>query len=108
MNTESMKESEDPESTRDFRTVFGRVSDVKESVSEPGFERADALRVMVFTQGSLMQSSGHAESRGLLSLFLNPCWKMWICPDQTWTLRLLQVEHLREVRADKAQTRLHK
>src|SRR5882724_559568 len=90
MNTESMKESEDPESTRDFRTVFGRVSDVKESVSEPGFERADALRVMVFTQGSLMQSSGHAESRGLLSLFLNPCRKMWICPDQTWMLGLWQ------------------
>jgi len=39
-----MKESEDPESTRDFRTVFGRVSDVKESVSESGFERADGLR----------------------------------------------------------------
>ena len=41
-----MKESEDPESTRDFMTVFGRVSDVKESVSESGFKRADALRVM--------------------------------------------------------------
>jgi len=62
MNTESMKESEDLESTRDFRTIFGRVLDVKESVSESGFERVDALRVMVFTRGSLMQSSGHAES----------------------------------------------
>jgi len=48
MNTESMKELEDLESTRDFRTVFGRVLDVKESVSESGFERADVLRVMVF------------------------------------------------------------
>jgi len=36
----SIKELEDLESTRDFRTVFGRVSDVKESVSESGFERA--------------------------------------------------------------------
>jgi len=35
-NTESMKELEDLESTRDFRTIFGRVSDVKESVSESG------------------------------------------------------------------------
>ena len=57
------------ESARDFRTIFGRVSDVKECVSESGFERVDALRVIVFTQGSLMQSSGCAESRGLLSLF---------------------------------------
>jgi len=39
-----MKELEDPESTRDFRTIFGRVSDVKESVSESGFERVDALK----------------------------------------------------------------
>src|SRR5882724_10684751 len=88
MNTESMKELEDLESTMDFRTIFRRVSDVKESVSESGFERVDALRVMVFTQGSLTQSSGHAESRGLLSLFSNPCRKMQICPDQTWTLGL--------------------
>src|SRR5882724_3737459 len=90
MNTESMKELEDPESTRDFRTVFGRVLDLKESVSESGFERVDVLRVMVFAQGSLMQSSGHVESRGLLSLFSNLCRKMWICPDQTWMLGLWQ------------------
>ena len=44
-----MKESEDLESTREFRTIFRRVSDVKESVSKSGFKRADALRVMVFT-----------------------------------------------------------
>src|SRR5882724_2907860 len=37
-----------------------------------------------------MQSSGHAESRGLLSLFSNPCQKMQICPDQTWMLGLWQ------------------
>src|SRR5882724_1355966 len=61
MNTESMKELEDLESTMDFRTIFGRVSDVKESVSESRFERVDALRVMVFAQGSLTQSSGHAD-----------------------------------------------
>jgi len=78
MNTESMKESEDPKSTRDFRTVFRRVLDVKESVSESGFERADALRVMVFAQGSLTQSLGHVESRGLLSLFLSLSWWMWL------------------------------
>src|SRR5882724_11230763 len=35
-----------------------------------------------------MQSLGCAESRGLLSLFSNPCRKMRICPDQTWTLGL--------------------
>src|SRR5882724_801143 len=83
-----MKESEDPESTRDFKTISGSVSDVKESVSESGFERADALRVRVFARGSSTQSSGRVESRGLLSLFLNPCQKTQICPDQTWMLGL--------------------
>src|SRR5882724_3908251 len=81
-----MKESEDLESTREFKTKFGRVSDVRERVSESGFERVDALRVRVFARGSSTQSSGHAESQGLLSLFSNPCRKMWICPDQIWTL----------------------
>ena len=47
-NTESMKESEDPESTRDFRIVSGRVLEVRERVSESGFERVDVLRVMNF------------------------------------------------------------
>ena len=63
------KESEDPESTRDFRIISGRVSEVRERVSESGFERADVLRVRVFAQGSSMQSLGHAESQGLFSLF---------------------------------------
>src|SRR5882724_818599 len=85
-----MKESDDPESTRDFRTIFGRVSDVKESVSESGFERADGLRVRVFARGSSTQSLGRAESRGLLSLFWNLCRKTQICPDQTWMLGLWQ------------------
>src|SRR5882724_2181750 len=88
MNIESIKESEDPESTRDFKTISGSVSDVKGSVSESGFERADALRVRVFARGSSTQSLGHAESRGLLSLFLNLCRKTKICPDQIWTLGL--------------------
>ena len=86
MNTESMIESEDPESTRDFRTIFGRVSDVKESVSESGFERVDVLRVMVFAQGSLTQSSGCAESQGLLSLFSSLSWWMRTSPDQSLML----------------------
>src|SRR5882724_3069902 len=83
-----MKELEDPESTRDFKTISGRVSDVRKRVSESGFERADALRVRVFAQGASTQSLGCAESRGLLSLFSSPCQKMWTCPDQTWTLGL--------------------
>src|SRR5882724_3351353 len=49
---------------------------------------ADVLKVRVFAQGSSMQSSGRAESQGLLSLFLNLCWKTQICPDQTWMLGL--------------------
>src|SRR5882724_3052338 len=88
MNTESIKELEDLESTRDFKTISRRVSDVRERVSESGFERADVLRVRVLAQGSSTQSSGRAESQGLLSLFLNPCRKMQICPDQIWTLGL--------------------
>src|SRR5882724_7753277 len=83
-----MKESEDPESTRDFKIISGRVSDVRERVSESGFERADALRVMIFARGSLTQSSGRAKFRGLLSLFSNPCRKTRICPVQTWMLGL--------------------
>src|SRR5882724_7030998 len=83
-----MKESEDLESMRDFRSVFGRVLDVKESVSDSGLERADALRVMVFARGSLTQSSGHAESRGLLSLFSGPSWWMRTSPDQSLMLEL--------------------
>ena len=62
MKAESTKESEDTESTRDFRILCGRVSEVRERVSESGFERTDALRVRVFTWGSSMQSSGCAES----------------------------------------------
>src|SRR5882724_13476536 len=88
MNAESTKESEDLESTRDFRIISGRVSEVRERVIESGFERADMLRVRVFAQGSSMQSLGHAESQGLFSVFLSPCWKMWTCPDQTWMLGL--------------------
>src|SRR5882724_4872126 len=64
-----MKESEDLESTRDFKTISGRVSEVRKRVSESGFERADALRVRVFTRGSSTQSLGCVESQGLLSLF---------------------------------------
>src|SRR5882724_12036963 len=81
-----MKESEDLESTRDFK--IRRVLEVRERVSESGFERADALRVRFFTQGSSMQSSGHVESQGLLSLFSSLCWKMQTFPDQTWMLGL--------------------
>ena len=43
-----MKESEDPESTRDLRIVSGSVLEVRESIRELGFERADALSVVVF------------------------------------------------------------
>src|SRR5882724_3141619 len=85
-----MKESKDLESTRGFKNISGSVSDVRKRVSESGFERANALRVRVFTQGSSTQSSGHVESRGLLSLFSSLCWKMQTCPDQTWTLGLWQ------------------
>ena len=43
-----MKESEDPESTRDLRIVSRSVLEVRERVRESGFERMDAFRVMVF------------------------------------------------------------
>jgi len=78
------------QSTRDFKTISGRVLDVRTRVSESGFERADALRVRVFARGSSMQSLGHAESQGLLSLFSNPCQKTRICPDQAWMLGFWQ------------------
>jgi len=46
-----------------------KVLDVKESVSESGFERADVLRVIVFARGEFNAILGHAESRGLLVFF---------------------------------------
>ena len=48
-NKHRINEREDPESTKDFKTISRRVSDVRKRVSESGFERADALRVRVFT-----------------------------------------------------------
>ena len=59
-NVESINESEDLESTRDVRTRFGNGSDVNESISESGFERADAPRVTIFAWGSSVQSLGCA------------------------------------------------
>ena len=41
-NAESMKELDDPESTKDFRVVPGRELVVRESISESGLERVDA------------------------------------------------------------------
>jgi len=41
MNAESIKELDDPESTRDFRVIFGRELVVRESMSELGLERVD-------------------------------------------------------------------
>ena len=56
-NAELIKESDDPESTKDFRVVFGIESVVKGSVSESGLERVDAYRVMVLAWWILTQSS---------------------------------------------------
>jgi len=58
MNAESMKQLDDPESTRDLRIVSRSLLEVNESISESGFKRADALSIRGFAQGSLMQSSG--------------------------------------------------
>jgi len=63
------------------------VSDVKESVSESGFERADALRVRVHTRkfNAILGSCG--VSRTAQSFFESMPEDV-ICPDQTWTLGL--------------------
>ena len=45
---ESIKESDDPESTRDLRIVFGSVSVVREIKSKSGSERVDVLSVAAF------------------------------------------------------------
>jgi len=71
-----------------FKIISGRVSDVRERVSESGFEQSGCVKSDDFAQGSLTQSSGRAKFRGLLSLFSNPCRKTWICPVQTWMLGL--------------------
>ena len=40
-NAKSIKESDDPESTKDFSVVLRRELVVRESMSESGLERAD-------------------------------------------------------------------
>jgi len=62
MNAELMKQVDDLESTRELRIVSRSLSEVKESISESGFERADAVSIRGFTRGSLMQSSSCAGS----------------------------------------------
>ena len=49
MNAELMKQSDDPESTRDLGIVSRSLLEVKESVSESGFESVDALSIRGFT-----------------------------------------------------------
>ena len=86
MNAESMKQSDDLESTRDLRIMSGSLSEVKESISESGFKRADALSIRGFAQGSLMQSSGCVGSQGLLNLFPSLNWVMMQTgPDRSWS-----------------------
>ena len=80
-NVGSIKQSEDPNSTRDLRMAFGSISEVMETVSESGSERADALRIRGFAQGSLTQSLGRAGSRGLLNLSPSPSQMMRTGPD---------------------------
>jgi len=48
MNTESIKGVGRSESTREFKTISESVSDVKESVSESGFERVDGIESKSF------------------------------------------------------------
>ena len=84
MNAKLMKQSDDPESTRDLRIVSRSLSEVKESVSESGFARADALSIRGFARGSLTQSSGRAGSQGLLKLFPSPNRMMRTGPDRSW------------------------
>ena len=45
---ESMKQLNDPESTRDLRIVSRSLLEVKESISESGFERVDVLSIRDF------------------------------------------------------------
>jgi len=85
MNAELMKQLDDPESTRYLRIMSKSLAEVKERVSDSGFERADVLSIRGFAQGSLMQSSGHVGSQGLLNLFPSPNWvMMWTGPDHSW------------------------
>jgi len=50
-NTESIKESEDLESTRDFKTISGRVSDVRKKGEWVRIWKTDVLRVRVSHEG---------------------------------------------------------
>ena len=85
-NVGLIKQSEDPESTRDLRMAFRSISEVMEMMSESGSERADALSIRGFAQGSLIQSLGRAGSRGLLNLFPSPNWMTRTGPDRSWPL----------------------
>ena len=48
-NVGSVKQSDDLVSTRDLIIISGSLSEVRESVSESGFERADVLSTRGFT-----------------------------------------------------------
>ena len=81
------KQSDDPESTRDLRTISARVSEVRKRVSEYRFEREQVLRMMEFAQGSSTLSSGRGGSQGFLNLFPSPNWvKTQTGSDCSWPL----------------------
>jgi len=67
-----MKESED-QNPQGLQDIFGRVADVKESVSESGFKKVDALRVMVSHEefNAILGSCGVLRT---VSLFLSLSW----------------------------------
>ena len=48
LNAESMKQSDDPEPMRDLRIVSRSLLEVRESMNESGFERADVLSIRGF------------------------------------------------------------
>jgi len=49
MNAESMKQLDDLESTWYLRIISGSLLEVRESMSESGFERVDVLSIRGFT-----------------------------------------------------------
>ena len=71
MNEDSMKQCVEPESIKDLKEVFRRISKHKLTTRELGLERAEALIItslLALTES--MQPSECTEAKGLLIIFL--------------------------------------
>ena len=85
MNVESMKQSEDLESTRDLRAVSERVSEIRDRVSESGFERVASVESDGVHMREFNAILGSHKVSMISQYFPGSNWvKTWTGPDHAW------------------------